>query len=352
MIRCMLSHTRSSQSSSAISALAKELGVTDSIALNYLRATATQCREEQQALFTSILAYVKQQTSAGLMQPLSFCCRQAYDKTKLRVRVVLDEESQHAGVHGAKVFILQSSFGMLVNTRPSPSADWSPLLILGDFPATMRCTDGIRGECVVQLLSGGPCLLPPEVFRLFGVVNRISECDQAKGNSRGERFYEKIFDSQLPQVSTLHWTCTAHRLHAVSDKVWALSPATLKGATNVLVSLQSAEQLSQLLLAINILIEKRARFRVTPLTLEAQEHRQHVLSLFWPSSKHSRKRTVLVAAACLWNCNWLERETLDHQCLSQNCCASRQHLVTKMQCMARQLLKSLHPSQLCKANWA
>ena len=101
----MLQNQKSNQSSSAVLRLSKKLGVAYATSMKYLQATA------QEKVLSDIVSYVWRQQRSGLMQAVACVVRHSYDETKLRLRVNLDSEFQHAGSgsDGAKIFVSRAS---------------------------------------------------------------------------------------------------------------------------------------------------------------------------------------------------------------------------------------------------
>ena len=141
--------------------------------------------------YDSIMTWVWRQVMTGYAQPLSLIIRQAYDETKMHVRVMIDRDLEHSGIDGSKVFVLQSSWAALLKLRRPCTEQWHFMIIAGSTSPHMRAEESTNGLCVASMLQSGPQFLTPRVLEAFSnKVTRIVETDEAKGNMKGERYFQ------------------------------------------------------------------------------------------------------------------------------------------------------------------
>ena len=144
----MLANAKTSQTTAAVAKVASQLAVSYPTGLSYLRCTAQQCRQQQQELFCKVLAYVRQQQRAGLMEGVAVVHRQSFDETKMKVRVPIDEALHHTGLHGSKVFVVQNSWSLLMkNVSGEGQEPASYTMMSGAFSPYLRVAESTRGEC-------------------------------------------------------------------------------------------------------------------------------------------------------------------------------------------------------------
>eukprot|EP00971_Amphidinium_carterae_P325240 6455418-Amphidinium_carterae.1 len=115
----MRRNARTSQTTKALEQLATDLDAHRKSVLRYVQATAHRCREVQERNLEALAEYVWRQSQSTLMVPIAFIYRHAYDETKLRIRVQVEQGLQHTGVGGSKIFVLLSSWSMLMRHRDS-----------------------------------------------------------------------------------------------------------------------------------------------------------------------------------------------------------------------------------------
>ena len=183
----MLQNKKSSQTSSAVQKLAAKLQLSFATALKYYQATAQQCKVRQEQILDSIVQYVWQQERAGLMIGIAAVLHHSYDETKLRVRVELEPDVHHAGADGAKIFVLMTSWTILVKCRSDlQTEEWSYLMFSGCFSPYLRLADSTRAECVGQVINSGPKVITDTLWEIVPSIVRVAESDEAKSNLKGE----------------------------------------------------------------------------------------------------------------------------------------------------------------------
>ena len=223
----MLKNRRCLQTTTAIQKLSQTLEVTTATAIRCKQATAQQCHLAQQKILDELVDYMYRQHCSNVMEPVCMVIRHAYDETKMRVRIRLDEDTTHAGIAGSKMFVALSSWTVLAKLKPQNDSDREEFLsVSGCFSPSLRVAESTRGECVAQVLSSCPQMLSPSVMKTFLAVYRVGESDEAKSNLRGERCWGA---SQDPSLISLHWCCSAQNPQHLRENMVA-GPLALAGS--------------------------------------------------------------------------------------------------------------------------
>ena len=240
---------------------------------------------------------------------------------------------------------------MIVDFWKPESQEWAPLVLRGEWGPTLRAADSASAEAIASVLSTS-LQIPERALVLFDDVHRLAECDEASANLRAQNLLRYV----NPKPKLLEVVCLAHKCHAVSEKVFAVDRPALTALTRILLSLIHGQHLMQFLRALQSEIEARCVRIVVEgdqdnLTGAAMAHRQNILRVYLPEKHHCRRRAVVTTMCAVFNGDWAVRGEFQHYCLDENCCASRQESVWKMQHVMRRAMKSLKPSKLARSNW-
>eukprot|EP00971_Amphidinium_carterae_P338262 6475514-Amphidinium_carterae.2 len=354
----MRSTQKTSQSTSVLSSLAARLKVSMPEVTKYVQATAELCWVAQCEMFDAMVQYIWRQKQAQLLEPLAFVERTAYDETPLRVRTAIGPDSEGT-VMVSKIFVQHVSWRMVVRAATLQSPTREMMMLCGQWSATVRVAERTTAECTASVVDAGPQLVSSRVAELFPQVHRVCETDDAGGNVKGERYQrDKLLalTEHIPTCQALHvhHPCTAHKLHAVANKVWNIDSDTVSGILHVLLVVQAAQNWAKLQKAIDTLPESLVEVVPTEgsmLSTEAEEYRRAALEAFAPPTKYVRKRGVIVLACCVLNGDWRSKTKLQHRCPGPECCPTKAHSVVKVRLALRRIAKVLRPSRLNKGNW-
>ena len=343
----MRRHWNTSKSTAAVQELAGELQQSQRTAGRHLDATAEISLRTQEAHLQQLQKYVWRMQQAHLAKPLALFVRIGFDETPMKLRVATEDDNL-GFAQLSKIFAVESSWSLLLEDARDSAQDESSLLILqGQFSHSVRASDSTSAESVAAVLQS--CPRPTGgIEELFPVKYRSVESDAAPANLKAERLWQKEHDGW---EQTLHYECVAHKCHAIAEKTWHLQKETLSGVTHTLLSLQGGQQMEMVLTALDRVVEQRCtRIISQGLTPAAMQHRKTMLDLFLPPRRHSRQRSVVVAACCVANGDWRKQNVLEHLC-GPTCCQSDEEAVLKMKVALRDLIKTLRPNRLCRGNW-
>eukprot|EP00971_Amphidinium_carterae_P221109 4389865-Amphidinium_carterae.1 len=157
----------------------------------------------------------------------------------------------------------------------------------------------------------------------------------------------------MPGFTTLQWTCTAHKIHAIAEKCWNISGDVLSGVCAVLLAVQTSQQLARLKEAMECIVRETFHWeRHEVLSPSARKYRQSVLELFLPQrARQPAKRSRILSLAMVMNGDWRRRGIIVHRC-EHDCCSCKDQALSKVLHVLSKALKSLRPGRLCRANWA
>ena len=352
LVQRMMAEVDSAQQTTLISDLCKELNRSFASVARYMEATAEQCYREQQALLKQILQYIE--TLQPHLRAVIFVHRDALDETPLRLRVSHSAEDRGGVAEIAKVFVMRSSYSMLLKQRPlqrdledkEKSAE-DYVVIQGAFSASLCAADAATGTAIAQITSRAPG--PQDgLDAIFERRVRVVERDENPANMKGDR----LFASTLGKWDTLMWMCSAHKTHTVAEKTIALHKTTLSGAINVLLSLSNAQQLSRFQQKLQEVVAQRlVVMPVSTLSREARCYRESVLKQYLPEQHHGKKRALALMVSAWFNGDWRNCRQVQHMCSGPRCCASPQNAIENARYIIARLLRSLRPTRLCRANW-
>ena len=322
-----------------------------------LRTAAWQAFEAQRALFRNLCLYLWQMKEAGSLSPLLLLQRVSYDETPLRVALTWDS-SEGRGTEVGKVFCMESSWAVLVKRceggsedKPDESESTKGFEVYrGHFTPQLRAADAKNGEAISMVMSTCVDLIDelpvPDLFQRYV---RLVDTDSCPANERAERLWAAF----RPQWSRFLVPCSAHRMHAASEKLLKMLPTWHKGVVRSLLLAQRSQNLSAMRRALMEVIREKCRLvpaHQYTLTLEARTYRKNLLSIYLPSRKTSRKRCrVLLTVAALMNGDWQSPDLL-HICSGAGCCPNGLGGAKwKMEQMLAKLLTTLRPSLLTGA---
>ena len=316
-----------------------------------LEASAEYCTRAQDEFCRNVVHFVKTLVLQGHVKPLCYVWRQSYDETPLKLRVSYTPDE--GATQLAKLFVVEGSWNILLKyTDPSQQGEHNPYLLLSArWSPALMAAESTKAESILGVLKRAPAPPLPEVDRIFKETQqiRVVEVDEGPSNGKAERMYQQT----KPLQSWLHmlWPCTAHKIHTTSAKITALAKPTMTGIINCLLALQRSQNLERFLDCMSEVLRKRLVIiqRAPGLSSEAKAHRKSVLSLFLPPVKRSSQRASVLMFAAWYNGDW-RGDQVQHYCAG--CCPDAHATFMVMDAAARKLMKSLRPSQLCKANWA
>ena len=346
-------HKRDSHSSSLVDEVSKAYGCTSKTSLKYLEATAEQALRYQIENGQSVAHYAWTLVEGGHMVAVALINYNAKDETPMRLRIAFRPSDRGGVPQIAKVFVVQSQTSLILKkVETACNGDASDYLILNfSAPVALRASDRGTAEGIVAVLRSANvvCERLEEVFRL---KLRIVESDGLSANLRAERLMQAL----NPGWKALQVLCSAHRIHAIADKVWALvegKDGALTGVLRTLLVLQGTTQLAQLTASLEAIVCERFDYieGQGTLTEAAQRYRHNVLSAFMPQGQSHRKKSVTLLLAAQCNGDWRVRERIQHLCRGHSCCRDRQQSLQLLLHALRTFLKAHKPTSLCKDNW-
>eukprot|EP00971_Amphidinium_carterae_P324874 6454867-Amphidinium_carterae.1 len=212
------------------------------------------------------------------------------DETPLRLRASFEDDDGTIG-QLCKLFVVESSWSLVVQQpgiSDSEHPDGDYLHISGVLSPTMRASDSTSGTAIASILADVPGP-PDQVNDVFAGQAKVHilEVDEAPANLKAARLHTHSLKSEW---DPLVWFCSCHKSHTVADKTIALSKTAFSGTINVLLSMTSSVQLSNLRKAVDRMID--AHFVVVAcntLSRDAVEYRRCVMQ-FLPEVKHPTKR--------------------------------------------------------------
>ena len=247
--------------------------------------------------------------------------------------------------------LLRQTGGVGFNAKQADT-DQHFLSINGITAPCLRAADSTSGRATAAVIRACPSP-PATIYDTFAHVTRLAETDGAPANAKAERMLQAWLKKASHKHSNLHHVCAAHKCHAIADKVWEQDLPTLSGIVAALLTVQKSQPLSRLREALLSLVQTRAQVLTTfqPLTEAAKRYRSNILNLYAPTGQHTRKRSIALAMAAVFNHDWRSRGVVVHACPGPHCCSDRQEGVEKMLYMMKVFLRSLRPGKLCKGNW-
>ena len=355
ILRMMQNNIGSAQSASVVNQLCTDLNKTERTILRYMRCIALKCRNAQLATLDELAQYLTALHASGSIECVSMTWQQIYDETQHNLRVQFAED---AGMESqtAKVFVVETAWSMLVRNKSgmdynagSPEAATNFLHIQGVLSPFFSAADSATAQSTAAVLAASPPV-PACLTKIFRFSTRVAESDEAPANIKAERMFQQHLLDHGHEYEHLHWVCSAHKAHAMAEKCWDMSASTLTGVCAALLDVQKTQPLARLRAALLDIIAERVRILpAQPLTEAARDYRSHVVKLYCPRVQYPRKRATLLGFCAIYNGDWRSHEEVIHIC--DGCCESPQETVEKMQHVANQLLRTLRPHKLCRANW-
>ena len=336
--------------------LAAECRVSVTTALRYLQSTAEVSRRGQDQLLADVCKYV--QTMSHSLRPLAFVFHEMYDETPLRLRVCFDPELGHEG-QLAKTWVILCHWSMVLQITGgfgfdgrSPFHPANFLCIEGRWAPAVRASNSTNAHGTAGILQSSP-KPDPGVFSIFQKVIRVSETDELSANLKGDRLFQASFAAASPRTaSSLHWICTAHKCHSVTEKLFGLHAHTLSSIVSALLAVQNSQQLGRLRSRIETVVRSQLQLK-PPVTLSraAKQFRSNILHLFTPPGKYGKKRSATLSLALVLNGDWRCKSELHHHCEDSDG-VSKELVIQKVTSAVLVAVKALRPgSSICKANW-
>ena len=355
VLQCLLQNESTAQCAQAVGELARHMSVSEKTSLRHLEAAAETCARGQAANLEHVTEYIL--SLQGWVSPLALVIAQKYDETQIRLKVAFHEEEMNEGeVQKARAFVIETSWMAIVRRDRGMDFDEenpasNQILLHGTYSSALRAANNTTAEAIAGILCSAPH--PSEsVLKAWPRVIRLAEADEAASNTKAERLLKQHYLDQGVNITTMQWACTAHKLHAMADKVWQVMPATMSGICSVLLALQTSSQISLLRDALESLIQDRSQ-TVSPaaLSADAVRHRQSLLECYLPPISQPRKRAVVLSLFAVCNGDWRLPRTIQHVCAGERCCSQPRIAAERMVQIIRKMLRSLRPSRLCRANW-
>ena len=184
----MRRHWDTAASWKGVQDLAKELKVSDRTAGRYLDGTAELSAQRQESLLIDLGKYVWRLKESGTAVPVAVIERQAYDETRMRVKVTEDIAEGKGVAQLSKVFVVESSWAILLRVKKEGPA-WGFCTIKGQYSHSVRASDSTAAPSVTAILNASP-RVPRELSEQFPVKERLVESDEAPANARAERLWQ------------------------------------------------------------------------------------------------------------------------------------------------------------------
>ena len=299
-----------------------------------------------------ILEYVDRMFHSDSIEPIAYIDYNMYDEAEIRAAVRFNNDKQ---LQQAKKFVVipiwsvlwRKKFEHLQEPIQVPSSEY--FLLVCHRPASVRAGEGTRGEAVASVLKSIEDI--PSQAKLFKHCVRISECDGAGGNARGEKI---LLSQRSPEWCSASFLCQAHRIHTSIERTWDLQPmpSVLKGIIHVALFLNTAGTLKQFKASL------REHLRTTDIYVtydacpaSATARRHQMLRLFGPSAQEEPNRyaKLHVMSETLLNGDW-SLPVLQHHC-GPTCCTDLAHLRVKLVAYIPKMISALTTRILARNNW-
>eukprot|EP00971_Amphidinium_carterae_P205567 4079615-Amphidinium_carterae.3 len=352
----MQENRTTAKSAVVVDQLVVELGLSERTVLRHLECIAEKCWTAQNTNLENVLHYVRSLPTT--LRAVAFFFHQRYDETPLRLRVSFSMHTE-AEPQVTKLYVLDSQWSLLLR-RLDPANAFAPidesdyLCIYGAWSTCLRATDTGTGEAIATVLRSGPHPPPEDSVLSHCHKYRLAEADEGAANGKAERLYQTWLETTQPGFNTLLWVCSAHKVHAIADKVWSLSGEVLSGVCAVLLAVQTSQQLAKLKHAIEDLVQETFQWEQhDTLSPSAQKYRKSVLDLYLPHrARHPTKRCRILSMAMVINGDWQRKGVIVHRCVGDECCGSRQEALSKVTQVLFKVINALRPGRLCRGNWA
>ena len=310
-------------------------------------AVAETCYLQQVAYLDLVLAIIKAAQGCGRWRPVAFLWKTKFDETRLLMKAAF---AGWAASQAYRCYVVECGWACLVQdmTKEAPEGDPGAgyFLIHSDMAPQVRVADSGTGEALVAVLAstGRP---PDTVKDTFPRLLRVTECDSAGSNFRGERLLQKL-PLWRPWLRFVQ-PCLAHRVHQAACRTVDLQPKLMSSITRT--ALYLADHLPLFRSALEAIL--RDKFvvvnRAPDLDRDQQAFRRRTLQLFSPDRGHSTKLWLSLVSQGIFNGDWRESHRISHYC--QGCCRDADHALHKAISTCMRIVRTAAPCPFNKANW-
>ena len=344
--------------------LAQNRGMARSTFETRAHACAEASLRNQERVLREINQYVHRLALARDLQPVAFIDHVMFDETPLKLTVSENHETVEHHVEKARVFVIESSWQMVLRRRGSDIEEQAAvqthppqqyLLLTGRFSKHLRTAEDCSGEGIYAILNNVTSSAVPAVQREFNMNYRLTEADSCPANLRAE----KIFGAESSEAGSVNhlYGCTIHKVHAAAEKTWTLTPLpeVVSGLVNLGLLFLSPSIYDRFRRALKRELTTRPLrwHRCGSSSQEHATHRERVLRVFGPDPRKEPRRYAKIKAISthLLNGNWDSDQHLEHFCV-ESCCQSEEQCREKIVTWGLKLLLMAKPTVFQKNNWA
>ena len=292
--------------------------------------------------------------SVPLYEAVCLLEHSVFDETPLLLRVKFPGE--HSEKERAKVYVIELEYALLLKKLnvDTDLAHGNHLLLRIPCSVQIRVAENGTGENIRNVLLHSS-LLPDtqDLLQQFRHRIRLTECDEAGSNLRGERLLSAARGHQFQLLTVI---CTAHKVHAAAKKTMSL-PLYLPLCSGIINTLKVLwdrkhvkawkEELRTHIRSTLVILHRDA----VVLPHAARVFRSEALELFAPSRDHPRLQALShYIAESLLNGDWRKKE-LQHLCIGKQCCNSEEETFSKVERHVLRLARGLKKSMFTRDNW-
>eukprot|EP00971_Amphidinium_carterae_P352175 6492463-Amphidinium_carterae.1 len=309
----------------------------------YAAAEVLQTQEEIN--MGHVVDYVRKLTAAGRIRNSTFVEHCAYDETQLAVRVVWsDSEPSKESV---KMFVVEHQWAVVLEFV-EPDGRLTYMTLRGLFSPCVRAGSSTSGEGVHAVLKTTHQVPARIISETFTNVVRLTETDEAGGNTRCERM---ILEDRGDKWSTLHCVCLAHKLHACCTRSWVMTPSLITGIIQTGLYISEAGSGRKLRSAARRVVKSKLVRIVCGCQCDASiEFRTQMTDFYEPTHSHPKRLALYRLVVSLLNGDWRRTDRIEHYC-SESCCTSTEESVEKVGDLLGKLLCTMRCGVMSKANW-
>jgi hypothetical protein len=275
------------------------------------QAVASAIVVGERAAHDTLVRSVQAAVEDGVLEPVVYFERLAYDETPLKLRV-------ESSFGLAK--LLQSEFEWVMVVRST--ATGKHLVMSAETSTFIQAIDRNTAECLAAATSQ-IAYRPALVNDIFPSRVRLVTCDDFRANDRCERWHSHT----NPGWVTSKLPCQVHKCQGVAAQTNSLLNGDIAGLVNLMLSVSQVGQLQSFRVEMGLLLEEilDVRFAAPPLDQDAIMYKSAVVTSFCgdtgsSTSEYSAqwKQQVLTHLA---NDDWRQQGIFIH--IEVGCCSSR-----------------------------